>query len=186
MPSRRRRYRHRPKTQVRKPPSNEEIRFPEMRLVDVDGSQLGVFTRDQALLRAEEQGCDLVIVASKAEPPVVRLMDLGKHMYEQRKKQAKQKAKSKGKDIKGVRLGFKTDEHDWNMRLKQATRFLESGHKVRVEIRLRGREKGRRDLAEEKLRQFMTTVFSGVPARQEDKISHSHNNLSVIMAPHTK
>jgi len=157
-----------------------------MRLIGIEGEQLGVISRADALKMAEDVEGDLVIVAAKAEPPVVRIMDLGKHMYEKRKKNAKQKSKSKGKDIKGVRLGFKTGDHDWNMRLNQATRFLESGHKVKIEIRLRGREKQRRDLAEGRLRDFMDTVFEGTPARQEDKVSGSFNSLSVLIAPSEK
>jgi translation initiation factor IF-3 len=179
MASRRRRFRYRPKPQVKKPPANEEITASEVRLVGSDGSQLGVMSKQEAVQRAEEEGSDLVMVAEKATPPVVRVMDLGKHLYEKRKKDAKQKAKSKGKDIKGVRIGFKTDEHDWEVRLRQADKFLQAGHKVKLEVRLRGREKQRFDLAEKRIQQFIQEVPSG--ARQEDKISRSHHGLSVIL-----
>ncbi len=179
MPSRRRRYRHRPKVEVKKPPANEEITAPEVRLIGSDGSQLGVFSIADALAKAQEEGSDLVTVAEKANPPVVRIMDLGKHLYEKRKKDAKQKAKSKGKDIKGIRIGLKTDEHDWNLRLNQAAEFLEEGHKVKVEIRLRGREKQRFDLAENKVREFIAGVPGG--ARAEDAFTRSANGITVLL-----
>lgn len=181
MASRRRRYRHRPKPQIKKPPANEEIPFAEVRLVGVDGEQLGVLSKEDAVARAQELGSDLVVVAEKANPPVVRIMDLGKHMYEKRKKDAKQKAKSKGKDIKGIRIGFKTDDHDWQIRLKQADKFLQNGHKVKLEVRLRGRERQRMDIAEKRVMQFISEVPSG--AKPEDKISRAPGGLSVILIP---
>lgn len=179
MTSRRRRYRYRPKPKVEKPLANKEITALDVRLVGIDGEQKGVVPTKQAIKEAKEAGFDLVIVAQKTEPPVARIMDIGKHMYEKRKKDAKQKAKSKGKDMKGVRIGLKTGANDWNLRLKQAERFLTEGHKVKLEIRLRGREKSRFDLAEEKLREFVQEIPSG--AKSEDKISRSHNSLSVIL-----
>lgn len=184
MPSRRRRYRHRPKPQPRKPLANEEIKVPQVRLVGSDGSQLGVVPTSEALAKAREEESDLVMVAGKIDPPVVRIMDLGKHMYEKRKKQAKQKAKTKGKDVKGVRLGFKTDEHDWNMRLNQAARFLEEGHKVKAEMRLRGREKQRFDLAEERLKRFIGEIPNG--AQQEGTIARSHNAITIVIMQPSK
>lgn len=179
MPSRRRRYRRRPKPQPKKPPTNTEITAPEVRLISADGKQLGAMPTKEAVAKAQEAGFDLVVVAEKANPPVARIMDLGKHMYEKRKKEAKQKAKSKGKDIKGVRIGFKTGAHDWQIRLNQAANFLEAGHKVKLEVRLRGREKQRFDLAEKKIMQFIDEIPGG--AKKEDSISHAHNGLSVVL-----
>ncbi|MBI1833613.1 MAG: translation initiation factor IF-3 [Candidatus Andersenbacteria bacterium] len=179
MPARRRRFRYRPKPQVKRPPANDEIRSETVRLIGADGTQLGVVTIEEARLKAAEAESDLVIVAQKTDPPVVRILDLGKHMYEQRKKEAKQKAKTKGKDIKGIRLGFKTSGNDWQLRLQQTARFLEEGHKVKIEVRLRGRERQRADLAYKKMEQFITEVPGG--ARPEDKISRAGNALSVLL-----
>jgi translation initiation factor IF-3 len=89
MPSRRRRYRHRPKPDMKKPPANDEITAPEVRLIGPEGEQLGVFAIADAVAKAQELGTDLVMVADKANPPVVRIMDMGKHLYEKRKKDAK-------------------------------------------------------------------------------------------------
>lgn len=179
MTTRRRRFRPRPKPPEKRPPANDEIRAPEVRLVGVDGAQLGVVPIEQARAAAAEAQTDLVMVADKAMPPVVRLLDLGKHLYEQRKKESKQKARSKGGEIKGVRVGFKIDDHDWTMRLKQAAGFLGEGNKVKLEMRLRGREKGRLDLAEKKIKEFITQVPSG--ARQEGTISKSPRGLTVLL-----
>lgn len=179
MTSRRRRFRARPKPTFKKPFSNEEIRVPEVRLVGVDGQQLGVVSTVEARRQANEAGYDLVMVAEKAQPPVVRILDLGKHIYEKRKKEAKQKSKSKGGEIKGVRIGLKTDEHDWQMRLRQATEFLEQGNKVKLEMRLRGREKSRLDLAEKKIREFITQVTGG--AKAEGDMGRSPKGVTILL-----
>ncbi|MEX1997986.1 MAG: translation initiation factor IF-3 [Candidatus Andersenbacteria bacterium] len=180
MPSRRRRFRSRPKPQIKRPPANDEIRVPEVRLIGVAGEQLGVVSTAEAKQRANDAATDLVMVAEKASPPVARIMDLGKHMYEKRKKDAKQKVKSKGGEIKGIRIGFKTGEHDWEIRLRQTEQFLHDGNKVKLEMRLRGREKGRVNMAEQKMREFITMVPGG--ATQEGGISKSPNSLSVVLA----
>jgi len=161
MSSRRRRFRARPKPQPKKPPANEEIKVPEVRLVGMEGEQLGTMLTRDAMAKAQDSGTDLVMVAEKASPPVVRLMDVGKHMYEKRKKQARQKTKSKSGNIKGVRIGFKTGEHDWNLRIKQANEFLAEGNKVKLEIRLRGREKSRMNQAEQKIHEFIIAIPDG-------------------------
>lgn len=179
MTTRRRRFRARPKPQIKRPPANEEIRAPEVRLVGVDGAQLGVVAIDEALRQAAEAEMDLVMVADKATPPVVRIMDIGKHLYEKRKKEAKQKAHSKGGEVKGVRIGYKIGEHDWQMRLNQAEVFLQEGNKVKLEMRLRGREKGLVPLAEKKMYDFIAAVPGG--ARQEGGVGKSPRGLTVLM-----
>lgn len=179
MPTRRRRFRARPKPQPKRPPANEEIRVPEVRLIDASGQQAGVVSTAEALTRARETNQDLVLVAEKAQPPVARILDLGKYVYEQRKADAKQRAKSKSGGMKGVRIGFKTDQHDWDMRLKQTAEFIEEGNKVKLEMRLRGRERQRADQAQAKIEQFIREV--PLPVRAEGGISRSFNNLSVIL-----
>ncbi|MBI4022028.1 MAG: translation initiation factor IF-3 [Candidatus Andersenbacteria bacterium] len=150
-----------------------------MRLIGRDGQQLGVVSLDEARAAAAAEGSDLVMVADQADPPVVRLLDLGKYLYNQRKKQAKQKTASKGGDIKGVRIGFQMGEHDWRIRLKQAIEFLDAGNKVRLEIRLRGREKGRLSMAERTMRDFIAALPSNV--KIEDTISKSPRGLNVLL-----
>lgn len=178
MPARRRRYRVRPKPQIKRPPANEEINSPEVRLVGPEGAQLGVVSIEDARAKAAEMETDLVMVAAKATPPVVRLMDLGKHVYEQRKKLAKQKVKGKGGEVKGIRIGFKIGEHDMQVRLRQAEQFLQEGHKVKVEMRLRGREKGRGDFATRKLRDFISLIPA---AEMEGGVSRAGGSLSAVV-----
>ncbi len=181
MSHRRRRYRAKPKSRsdVKRPPVNDEIKSPEVRLVGVDGAQLGVVSIEDARAKALEAEMDLVIVSQKSDPPVVRIMNVGKHLYEQRKKLAKQKAGSKGGEIKGIRIGFKIGEHDFGVRLRQADGFLEQGHKVKVEMRLRGREKGRAALATKKMEEFIAAIPGN--AKLEDPVSRTGSNLSAII-----
>lgn len=178
MPSRRRRFRSRPKPQPKRPAINDEIRFPQVRLIGNEGTQHGVVPIEEARTIANEAGLDLVMVAGKTAPPVVRIMDIGKYVYEQRKKAAKQKSKNKSGDIKGIRLGFKMGDHDWQMRINQAAGFLEEGNKVKLEMRLRGREKGRLPQAENKIREFIGALPS---AKLEGGVSRSPRGLSALL-----
>jgi translation initiation factor IF-3 len=179
--SRRRRYRARPnKILVKRPPANEGISAANVRLVGAAGEQLGVVSKEEALRLAQEAELDLVMVAQKADPPVVRIMDLGKYTYEQKKKIAKQKAKSKSGEIKGLRISFKISEHDRTMRLNQANEFLADGHKVKVEMRLRGREKGRVDMAKNMLLAFIKEVPGGTEI--EGTVGTAPNNISAVIA----
>ena len=182
MPSRRRRYRSRPKSQpnIKKPKANDEIRSDEVRLIGAEGEQLGVISTAKAQAKAEELEMDLVLVADKANPPVARIMDVGKHMYEQRKKVTKQRAHSKGGDVKGVRISFKIGANDLAIRHRQAASFLDEGNKVKVEMRLRGREKGRVELAKDKLREFIGEIPGG--AEIDGTISGTHNSISAVVA----
>lgn len=177
MSHRRRRYRAKPKNQidVKRPPANEEIDAAEVRLIGPAGEQLGVVSMAEAQKMAEEAESDLVAVAANSNPPVVRIMDLGKHMYEQRKKQAKQKAKTKGGETKGIRLTFKMAAHDQEVRLRQATAFLEEGNRIKLEMRLRGREKGMLDHAEKKIREFIALIPG---AAVDGNVSKTGNSIS--------
>ena len=181
MASRRRRYRARPsKPEIKRPPANGEITAPEVRLIGAAGEQLGVVATAEAVRLAVEAEQDLVMVAQKAQPPVVRIMDLGKYTYEQKKKLAKQKAKSKSGEVKGIRISFKISEHDRAMRLNQADGFLKEGHKVKIEMRLRGREKGRVDMAKKMLLEFIAAVPGG--AEIEGTVGSAPNNISAVIA----
>ena len=125
---------------------NEEIRDKEVRLIDSDGSQLGIVTIQQAMETAVQRGLDLVKIAPKAEPPVCRVMDYGKFRFEQAKKEKEARKNQKVVDIKEVRLSAKIDVADFNVRVKQAEKFLKSGDKVKSSIRFRGREMAHTDI----------------------------------------
>jgi translation initiation factor IF-3 len=126
---------------------NHRIRVPEVRVVDADGNQLGVMATRDALARAREQGLDLVEVAPTAQPPVCRILDYGKHKYDEAKKQRQARKNAHNVEIKGIRLRSGTDTHDIAFKLKDAIRFLEEGHKVQVTLLFRGRETAHPEVA---------------------------------------
>jgi translation initiation factor IF-3 len=141
-------------TQPQEPRMNERIRVPEVRLIGEDGEQIGVIQTDLARERARAAGLDLVEVAASARPPVCRLMDYGKFKYEQRKKQQKAREKQHRIRIKGIRLRPKTDDHDFEVKLRQARSFLEDGNKVQVTLLFRGREMSHMELGRNVLMRF--------------------------------
>jgi translation initiation factor IF-3 len=119
---------------------NDQIRISPVRLIDDDGEQVGIVALDVARERAEEKGLDLVEVAARARPPVVKLMDWGKHRYEEQKKAREARKNQTHQEVKEVQLRPRTDDHDFEVKLKRARRFLEDGNLVKVVLRYRGRE----------------------------------------------
>ena len=119
---------------------NEEIHIREVRVTSATGEQLGIMPTREALRMAEEQHLDLVEVAPKAKPPVCRIMDFGKYRYEQQKREKEAKKKQKIVTIKEVKLRPNIEDHDFDVKKKNALRFLEDGDKVKVTIMFRGRE----------------------------------------------
>ncbi|MEJ2264160.1 MAG: translation initiation factor IF-3 [Anaerolineales bacterium] len=119
---------------------NETIRVPEVRLIDADGENLGVVPIQEAQRAAREAGLDLVEVAPNAEPPVCRVMDFGKFLYERTKKEREARKAQSKVEVKEIRLRPKTNEHHRNFKVRDARRWLKDGMKVKVRIRFRGRE----------------------------------------------
>ncbi len=119
---------------------NEAIRAPVVRLIDADGTQLGIVDRQKALSIARERGLDLVEVAPNASPPVCRVMDYGKYRYEQSKKERTSRKKQHTIVVKEIRLSPRTELHDIETKCRHAREFLEQGNKVKVTVRFRGRE----------------------------------------------
>ena len=119
---------------------NEEIRASEIRVVDADGSQLGIMKTQDARKLAFEKGLDLVEIAPGAEPPVCRIMDFGKFRFEKEKKKKEAKKKQQKIDIKEIQLSCRIDTHDFETKLNHARKFLTAGNKVKVSVRFKGRE----------------------------------------------
>lgn len=119
---------------------NEEIRDKEVRVIDTDGTQLGVMPIAQAMSLAEEKNTDLVKIAPQAKPPVCKIMDYGKYRFEQAKREKEAKKNQRVIEIKEVRLSLNIDTHDFETKVNQAVKFLKSGNRVKVSIRFRGRE----------------------------------------------
>ena len=137
---------------------NHEIRVPRVRVIGADGEQVGILERDEALAMAEDAGLDLVEIQPTAEPPVCRIMDFGKFKFEQQKKAAAQRKKSKQIEIKELKFRPTTDIGDYNIKLRNMVRFLEEGDKVKVNIRFRGREMSHQELGIELARRIQNDI----------------------------
>lgn len=133
---------------------NEGIRAREVRLIDANGEQLGVKSRNEALELAGKENLDLVLVAPNAKPPVCRIMDYGKYRFEQQKKDKEARKKQKTINVKEVRLSPSIEEHDFNTKLRNARKFLSKGDKVKAAIRFRGRMITHSDIGKEVLDRF--------------------------------
>ncbi|REJ37051.1 MAG: translation initiation factor IF-3 [Bacillota bacterium] len=130
---------------------NGEIRVREVRVISPEGEQLGIMPIREALLLAQERNLDLVEVAPNAQPPVCRIMDYGKFRYEQSKRERDVRKKQKAITVKELRMTPKIDTHDFQIKLRNAERFLRDGDKVKIAVRFRGREIVHADLARDKL-----------------------------------
>jgi len=130
---------------------NGEIRVREVRVISPEGEQLGIMPIREALLLAQERNLDLVEVAPNAQPPVCRIMDYGKFRYEQSKRERDVRKKQKAITVKELRMTPKIDTHDFQIKLRNAERFLRDGDKVKITVRFRGREIVHADLARDKL-----------------------------------
>ena len=133
------------------PRTNQQIRASEVRVIDAEGQQIGVMPLDEAIRRAEEAGLDLIEVAATADPPVCRIADLGKFKFESDKRARDARKNQHVSEVKEVRLRPRTDDHDLQVRVRAARRFLEEGHKVKVEVRFRGREATHPEVAREQI-----------------------------------
>jgi len=152
-----------------------------LRVIDADGMQLGVLPRREALRLADERSLDLVEVAPHATPPVAKLMDFGKYQYDRAKREREARKSRKEVEIKEVRLRPKTDEHDVNFKIRQARSFLESGAKVKVRMRFRGREIYNLDVARDKFDHFVRALED--VAIVEQRPSFEGRTMLMIMAP---
>jgi translation initiation factor IF-3 len=119
---------------------NERIRAKEVRVIDEEGQQMGIMTPQKAIAVARERGYDLVEVAPQATPPVCRIVDFGKYLYEQKKRAHEAKKKQVVIEVKEIKFRPMTDEHDYNFKMKHAKEILSDGNKVKATVRFRGRE----------------------------------------------
>ena len=127
-------------------------------MIGEKGENLGVLETAVALRMAQEQGFDLIEISANANPPVCRIMDFGKFKYEREKGEREHGKKQKQSEIKGIRIGFTTGAHDLALRAKQIAKFLEDGDKVRVDMRLRGREKAHGQFALDRFKKFLEMI----------------------------
>lgn len=125
---------------------NDQIRAPQLRVIDDDGKQLGVLSRQQALDTARERELDLVEISPDADPPVARIVDWGKFNYQRTKQQQKNRKNAKSLDMKQIRFGLRIGAHDLGIKLDRAAKFLQAGHKVKITLVYRGREQAHREI----------------------------------------
>jgi translation initiation factor IF-3 len=137
---------------------NRRIRAPEVRLIDEDGGQLGIVNLAAALTLAEEKGLDLVEVAPTAAPPVCRVMDYGKFVYEQRKRQREGRKAQPASVVKEIKISAKIETHDINFKIAHITKFLAQKHRVKVTVVFRGREVSHSELGRKVLNQVAAVL----------------------------
>tara|TARA_Y100000310_G_C20406365_1_gene679846 strand:- start:155 stop:700 length:546 start_codon:yes stop_codon:yes gene_type:complete len=166
-----------PKKKEKRPRINEEITAPQVRLVDEkDAVELSI---EDALKRAQEAEMDLIEISPKAKPPVVKITDFGRFMYQLKKKEQKQKSHNKQTEVKMLRFGFRTEKHDLDRIVERAREFLGERHMVKLVVRLRGREMTNKDYAKDKLKTLVVQLADVSEVEQE--VKPQGNQFSVIL-----
>lgn len=163
---------------------NRAIRARQVRVVDDEGGQLGILGIDEALAAAAERGLDLVEVSPNAVPPVCRIMDYGKYKYQAAKRANEAKKKAAKVELKEVKMRPKTEEHDFQFKLRNAQRFLEDGNKVKVTIMFRGREVTHPEFGRKLLERVAEEVKDLAAIESSPRMAGRF--MSMVLAPHKK
>ena len=161
---------------------NERIRSQEVRLIDENGENHGVVSTSKALAMAEEADLDLVLVSPNQEPPVAKILDYGKYKYELEKKAKEAKKKQHTVDVKEVKVRYKIDTHDYQVRIKNINKFIAQGNKVKIVVMLRGREMQHSNLAFDLANKFMEDLV-GETIVVEKKPQLEGRNVTLFLAP---
>jgi len=160
---------------------NEQIRDKEVRLIDVDGTQLGITAGKEAQRMADEKRLDLVKISPTAKPPVCKIMDYSKYKFDQSKREKENRKRQRTVEIKELRLSLNIGTHDMNVRVKRATEFLTEGNKVKVTIRLRHRELSRSDMAYAVMNDFAEKVSEAGKVEKPPKMET--RSMAMFLAP---
>jgi translation initiation factor IF-3 len=163
------------------PRVNEEIRVPQVRLIDTSGEMIGVMSTREALMRAFDAGLDLVEISPNAVPPVCKILDYGKYKYEQQKKASEARKKQKVVEIKEIKVRPNIDDHDYDVKLRQMKSFIEEGDKVKVTLRFRGREVAHQDLGAKVLERIRTELGDMVKVEQFPRLEN--RQMIMVLAP---
>ncbi|MFP4098694.1 MAG: translation initiation factor IF-3 [Alphaproteobacteria bacterium] len=163
------------------PNVNQDIQAQEVRLVDSEGQMVGVVDIDKALKMAEEAGLDLVEVSPNAEPPVCKILDYGKYKYEQQKKASEARKKQKTVDVKEVKVSPRIEKNDYDVKMRNARRFLENGDKVKVTMRFRGREMAHQNIGRELFEQMLEDLEEMVSVELQPKMEG--RQMIMILVP---
>ena len=160
---------------------NEQIKDREVRVISETGEQLGIMPIEKALRLAEERQLDLVKIAPKANPPVCKIMDYGKYLFEMAKKEKEARKNQKVINVKEIRLSASIEDHDLGVKARNADKFLKAGDKVKVTIRFRGREMAHPEVGYEVMEKFVSMLT--VEAVVERKPTLEGNNMIMVVAP---
>ncbi|WP_058452643.1 MULTISPECIES: translation initiation factor IF-3 [Legionella] len=163
---------------------NEQINVPEVRLIDVDGNQVGIVSTREALRAAEEGGFDLVEISPTAKPPVCRIMDYGKFLFELSKKQAEAKKKQKQIQVKELKFRPTTEDGDYQVKLRNLIRFLNHGDKVKITLRFRGREMAHQEIGMKIMERLQRDTAEHAVIEQHAK--REGRQLLMVLAPKKK
>lgn len=158
---------------------NEAIRTPIIKLIDEDGQIMGAMETRKALNIARERGYDLVEVSPKETPPVAKLIDYGEYKYKREKQEQKKKISQKKIDVKGIRLSLRISKHDVELRKDKTKEFLEEGHKVKIDLILKGREREHKNLAFEIILNFVKDL--GETVKMEQPVQAQGGLLTTII-----
>ena len=165
----------------KRPLVNNQIRAKEIKLIDETGKQIGIVSLEKALQAAKERNLDLIQVTEKVEPPVCKLGDYGKYLYQEEKKE-KIAHKHKGGELKGVRLTYNISQHDLETKARLVEKFLNKGNKVRIELPLKGRERAMGDFAKEKINKFLEILKNIIPIKIERELKREARGLTMIIS----
>ena len=160
---------------------NEEITAPRVRVIDAEGNQLGILLTREALAKAEEAGFDLVEVSPNADPPVCKIMDYGKFVYQKDKQQQAARRKQKQIQIKEVKFRPTTEEADYQTKMRALTRFLEEGDKIKITVRFKGREMAHQEIGMELIERLKTELDPVAQVEQFPKMEG--RQMVMLMAP---
>lgn len=163
------------------PRVNDEIRVPQVRVIDADGGMVGVMQTRDALARAFAAGLDLLEISPTAEPPVAKILDYGKFKYEQQKKRNEARKKQKVIEIKEVKIRPGTGEHDYQTKLKAILAFLDGGDKVKISLRFKGREMAHQELGVKIMERLRLDVEHVAKAEQMPRLEN--RQMVMILAP---
>lgn len=161
-------------------PINERIRFPNIRVIDSDGSQLGIMTPQEALVIAQEKELDLVLLTDKADPPVCRIIDYGKYKYEKEKEEREAERNHHKVTVKELKMRYTIEEHDYQVRINQAQRFLKAGDKVKATINFKGRENQHSHLAIALLKRMAEDLQEIAEVQQAPKMEGRSINMFLV------
>lgn len=167
----------------KRPRVNFQIRVPQVLVIDEKGEKLGVLNTSEALRMAQDRDFDLVEIMPNPPgggPPITKIMDLGKWLYEKEKAE-KKKTKGSKTEVKIIRIGLATGIHDLEVKSKKVEKFLKEGHKVQIELQLRGRQMAMKELGKDKIRKFLEVIKEKEPFETESDIKSQGRSLGIII-----